>query len=66
MTVFLPATGIRIGGDVYNVGDDGGYWSSTPGGDDGAYNVTFGGGSLLAGYPDDRYNGRSVRLVQDI
>ena len=28
--VFLPATGFRYGSDVYYVGNDGNYWSSTP------------------------------------
>lgn len=64
--IFLPASGNRNGTDVYNVGDCGYYWSSTPYNENSAYDVDFRNGSL---YPQDHYSrsyGLSVRLAQDL
>ena len=62
--VFLPAAGYRIGSNVYDVQYYGFYWSATE------YNSTHANflyfNSDGAGmYFNDRYGGRSVRLVQD-
>lgn len=62
--VFLPAAGDHWGSDVENVGICGGYWSSTPYTESGAY---------VAGFDEDivttdvsrRYLGWSVRPVRD-
>ena len=64
--VFLPCAGSRNGKDMVSVGLDGNYWSSTDFGKDGARYVGFGEGSAHAGYWIYRYNGLSVRLVQDV
>ena len=66
--VFLPAAGYRLGADVYvyDVGSDGGYWSSTPYDENYAYYLYFYSNSLNPQNGNDRYNGLSVRLVQDI
>lgn len=42
-TIFLPAAGYRWSGEFYNVGSDGGYWSSTPIDEDYAYIMFFPG-----------------------
>ena len=62
--IFLPATGFRYGSDVYDV-QDGCYWSATENSSYDAYCLLF--------YSDEanmyyyiRYNGLSVRLVQDL
>lgn len=72
--ITLPAAGYRgCGGDVDDVGSDGGYWSSTPydSGDawylndsDDAWDLYFGSGYHNVGY-SRRCRGLSVRLVQD-
>ena len=65
--VFLPAAGFRQGSTVDNPGSSGSYWSSTLADDTGAYYVDFGGyGDFYPGTRnDDRYNGYSVRRVQN-
>ena len=64
--VFLPAAGHRNGVDVYDVGSNGGYWSSTPIGADGAYRLYFNSGYINPQSSSRRHGGRSVRLVQDL
>ena len=64
-SIFLPAAGYRnCDGDVYLVGSDGYYWSSTPYGSDFAWGLYFGSGGVGMDY-SGRCGGRSVRLVQD-
>lgn len=62
--IFLPATGIKSGNSLSNVGSWGNYWCSTLGGG-GSYaaeSVDFSQGALSrSGY--DRYKGLSVRPV---
>ena len=62
-TIFLPAAGYRLNGELYGVGSGGNYWSSTP--DDwgngcslyfGSFNASL--GNVYRGY------GRSVRPVR--
>ncbi len=66
-SVFLPASGCRLGSGVTNVQYDGRYWSATYNGVDRAYYLRFysGGASIANGY-DHRYYGYAVRLVQDL
>ena len=63
--IFLPATGIKSGNSLLNVGSWGNYWCSTlgEGGSYGAESVDFssGGGLSRSGY--ERYKGLSVRPV---
>ena len=40
-TIFLPAAGFRWSGGFINVGSDGDYWSSTPDGEYGVYELGF-------------------------
>lgn len=50
-SVFLPAAGLRWGGSPIHVGSFGYYWSSTPYGEDFAYELVFGsGGAYCAIY----------------
>ena len=64
-SIYFPAAGARdCDGNVYNVGSDGGYWSSTPNGSEDAYCLSFYSDGVDM-YFDDRCYGGSVRLVQD-
>jgi len=67
--VFLPAAGRRSGTDVYYMGSNGFYWSSTrintPINEDYAYGINFYCYNLNATYDYDRRLGFSVRPVQD-
>ena len=63
--VFLPATGRRYGSDVYSVGDNGSYLSSTAFGEVSAYRVYFEGGSVNPGSSVGRNLGFSVRLITE-
>ena len=63
--VFLPAAGYRSGSSVSNVGSSGGYWSATYYDRGGAYNLNFNSSYLYSSANDNRYYGRSVRLVRD-
>ena len=62
--VFLPAAGILDGSDVYDIGSDGYYWSSS------ASVSSSGAGSLrfssygVGTHDCYRYDGLSVRLVR--
>ena len=62
--VFLPATGFRYGSDVYYVGNDGNYWSSTPYDENYAYFMSFYSSRLDATIVSYRDNGFSVRPVR--
>lgn len=63
--VFLPAAGLRLGTDVYYVGSDGIYWSSTPYEfyEDFAFSMYFNSGNVYTNY-DYRNSGLAVRLVR--
>ena len=63
--VFLPAAGYRGGTDVNYVGSNGYYWSGSANDYDYAHCLDFDGGSVYADDYDYRYDGQSVRLVQD-
>lgn len=64
--IFLPTSGKRNGYTVDKYGTDGDYWSSTPKGDDRAYNLDFDGTQLTANDNSQRHYGFAVRLVQDV
>ena len=65
-SIFLPAAGLRDGLSLYGVGEEGLYWSSTPGGVDteDAYRLYFLSSGHYVGW-DIRYRGRSVRPVSE-
>ena len=65
-SIFLPAAGwCNYSADVlYRVGSYGIYWSSTPYGSEGAWYLKFDSVEVYM-YYKPRYNGQSVRLVQD-
>lgn len=63
--VFLPASGQRDGSSLYYVQYVGSYWSATPNDSgDADYQNFLSNGAGWDYY--DRYNGRAVRLVQDL
>ena len=62
--VFLPAAGARNGTGVGGVGSYGDYWSASYHDSNRARSVDFSGGYLNPDNWDDRYYGRSVRLVR--
>lgn len=62
--VFLPAAGYRISTNVYYVGDEGHYWSSSR--YDGAYNVYFYSSKVELQGNNYRSNGYSVRLARPV
>lgn len=63
--LFIPAAGKWYDGSQYNVGGNGNYWSSSPGGSNGAYDLNF-----SDGYKDvsssSREGGCSVRPVINV
>lgn len=61
-SITLPAAGFRHGSDVYYVGSDGCYWSSTPDGSGSAYYLDFSSTGIRIG-SYYRHRGFSVRLV---
>ena len=61
-SVFLPAAGFCINGNVYGQGDFSLCWSSTPNGSDYAYRLYFDSSDQDVDY-DYRYYGCSVRAV---
>ena len=64
-SILLPAAGVRgCSGDVYCVGADGGYWSSTPNDSDRAWRLYFESDGVGVNYYSRRCEGLSVRLVQ--
>ena len=62
---FLPAAGDRDGSNVYDVGADGLYWSSTAFVEFTAYLVSFDGDDVSPGRIDARSLGCSVRLITE-
>jgi uncharacterized protein (TIGR02145 family) len=60
----LPAAGYRNGDKLYNDGENGNYWSSTPNesNTDNAYNLYFNEGNQNVNW-NNRNNGHSVRPV---
>lgn len=62
-TIFLPAAGFVRDGELYVVGSDGHYWSSTPNFSDSAYGLYFEFGPAYW-YYGDRVCGLSVRPVR--
>ena len=62
--VFLPAAGERYGSDVYSVQGYGGCWSATEGTSYNAYRIYFYSHAASVNITN-RFNGQSVRLVQD-
>ena len=63
--VFLPAAGFRYGTEMDYVGAGGYYWSSAPNYEIGAYYMFFNGSHVYYYGNYYRYDGLSVRLVQD-
>ena len=63
--IFLPAAGYRNGASVNLVGSYGYYWSSTPNGTNYAYSLYFSSSNVGPASNIYRYDGSSVRLVQD-
>ena len=63
--VFLPASGLRYGSNVYYVQSYGIYWSATPIDSDYAHGFFFTSYDTLSG-DFNRYNEQAVRLVQDL
>ncbi len=64
--IFLPAAGGRYGSSLYNAGEDGDYWSSTPreSNSNDAYGLGFRSGDQIVGW-DYRSYGLSVRPVSE-
>lgn len=63
--VFLPAAGVRHGTDVYYVGSDGNYWSSSAYSGSNACGLYF-ASSCVGWCSNDRDFGQSVRLVRGL
>ncbi len=65
--IFLPAAGYRYGSSLYDAGEYGFYWSSTPyeGGSNRAYGLDFDSGGQNVGWYYDLRSGLSVRPVSD-
>lgn len=63
----LPAAGYRNGDKLYNDGENGNYWSSTPNesNTDNAYNLYFNEGNQNVNW-NNRNNGHSVRPVLEL
>ena len=63
--VFLPTAGRRTGLEMFNYGNDGDYWSSTPSGNEKAYNIDFSDAKVLAKDTSPRKHGFAVRLIKE-
>lgn len=61
--IFLSAAGNRIGSDMYCIGSNGHYWSSSVSNGNYARSLVFGNNYVYA-YDYPRYYGHSVRLVR--
>ena len=67
-SIFLPAAGYRLGSSLFNDGDYGYFWSSTPGDDYydyGAYRLYFDNGGVNVDWYYDRGNGLTVRPITE-
>ncbi len=64
--VFLPAAGYREGASMESVQNTGGCWPATASGSDYAYYLYSSSFSTTVFFATDRYDGRAVRLVQDL
>lgn len=64
--LFLPTAGIRVGNAAQDTGTHGSSRSSTADGSNNAKHLHFDGWYLQAQHVQDRYYGRTVRLVQEI
>ena len=62
-SITLPAAGVCSDGELYEDGDTGYYWSSTPDGSDYTWSLVF-LSSEVTMYGNGRSNGCSVRLVK--
>ena len=63
-SIVLPAAGYRnCSGSVNDVGSNGNYWSSTPGGSDSAWDLYFSSSRVSMSHGSRCY-GQSVRLVR--
>ena len=63
-SIFLPAAGYRSGSSLYNAGEYGYYWSSSPDESGSARGLYFDSGYQIVGWLS-RFNGRSVRPVSE-
>jgi uncharacterized protein (TIGR02145 family) len=61
-----PAAGYRnnSNGQLYNVGSNGNYWSSSANSDTNGYNLNFNSSNLNPANNNNRQNGNSVRCVK--
>ena len=64
--VFLPAAGRRDGVELFNIGNDGDYWSSSRHSEGRAYNVDFSNGNLTPNDNSKMKQAFAVRLVKDL
>ena len=62
---FLPAAGNRLGKTLYDIGDNGNYWSSSASSESQAMNLYFFPSNVHPQHDFYRKKGHSVRLVQD-
>ena len=63
-TIFLPAARYIWHGELYSLGDWGGYWSSTQSDDSRACSIGFDSGGAFSDFSSDRSLGQSVRPVR--
>ena len=63
--VFLPAAGRRDGRDMFHVGTDGDYWSSTPEREGRAYNIDFVDAAVNAYDNSKTKQAFAVRLIRE-
>ena len=65
-SIFIPASGFRLGPALDYEGDNGFYWSSTPSDtdDNRAYGLSFSKGGFRGTW-NERFNGRTIRPVSE-